>query len=141
MLAREAGLDLVEISPDARPPVCKIVDYGKMKYEEKKKEKEQKAKQTVVLTKEMKFRPKTEEHDLEFKTRHIQRFLEEGNRCLMVVQLKGRERAHPRVGEELLKRVAASLGELAEIGRGPILEGNNVTMLLTPKSGTAKKDE
>lgn len=97
-IAEEAGLDLVEVSPNVRPPVCKILDYGKLKYDEKKKAKEYKAAQSTVLTKEMKFSPKTEGHDKDFKTKHVQRFLEEGNRCLLVVQFRGRERAPARRG-------------------------------------------
>lgn len=132
-LAKSAGLDLVEVSPHSRPPVCKILDYGKMKYDEKKKDKEKKAKQAKVVTKEMKFRPKTDNHDLQFKTNHVKRFLEEGNRCLLVVQFRGRERVHPRVGEELLYSVADSLAELAEVAKRPMLEGSRMTMLLAPK--------
>jgi len=133
-MAKEAGLDLVEVSPNARPPVCKILDYGKFKYEEKKKAKEARANQTKVVTKEMKFRPKTDTHDLKFKTEHIRRFIEEGNRCLLIVQFKGRERAHPEVGSRLLEGVAESLGELVEVSKRPVMEGNRMTMLLAPKS-------
>jgi translation initiation factor IF-3 len=133
-LAKELGLDLVEISPNARPPVCKILDYGKLKYDEKKKAKEHKASQITVLTKEMKFSPKTEGHDKDFKTKHVQRFLEEGNRCLLVVQFRGRERSHPHVGEALLLEVAESLSDVAEVTNKPAMEGGKMVMLLSPKA-------
>ena len=116
-----------------RPPVCKILDFGKLKYDEKKKAKEAKANQTTVLTKEIKFRPKTDTHDLEFKTNHVRRFLEDGNRCLLVVTFKGRERVHPNVGRELLLGVAETLGDLAECSGNPALDGNKMTMTLSPK--------
>jgi len=132
-IAKEAGLDLVEVSPNVRPPVCKILDYGKLKYDEKKKAKEYKATQTTVLTKEMKFRPKTEGHDKDFKTKHVQRFLEEGNRCLLVVQFRGRERAHPHVGEALLLEIAEVLSDVAEVTNKPAMEGGKIVMLLSPK--------
>lgn len=132
-LARELNLDLVEVSPNARPPVCKILDYGKLKYDEKKKAKEYKASQTTVLTKEMKFRPKTEGHDRDFKTKHVQRFLEDGNRCLLVVQFRGRERSHPHVAEALLLEVAEALSSISEITNKPTMEGGKMVMLLSPK--------
>jgi translation initiation factor IF-3 len=136
-LAQAADLDLVEVSPNVRPPVCKILDYGKFKYDEKKKRKEAKANQTVIQTKEIKFRPKTDEHDKAFKARHVRRFVESGNRCLLVVQFRGRERAHPRVAEALLLSVAETLGDVAEIVNKPAMEGGRMTMTLAPKSTKA----
>jgi translation initiation factor IF-3 len=133
-IAEEAGLDLVEVSPNVRPPVCKILDYGKFKYDEKKKLKEQKANQTTVQTKEIKFRPKTEGHDKDFKSKHVRRFIEAGNRCVLVVQFRGRERAHPRVGEALLLEVAETLSDIAEITNRPAMEGGRMVMLLSPKA-------
>lgn len=138
-LARDNGLDLVEISPNARPPVCKILDYGKFKFEEKKKAKERKAIQVTVETKEMKFRPKTEQHDMEFKCRHIRRFLEEGNRCLLVVLFKGRERAHPQVGLELLNGVVEQMADIGEVIQKPFLEAGKLSVLLAPKSKATTK--
>ncbi len=138
-LALDKGLDLVEISPNARPPVCKILDYGKFKYDEKKKAKENRAGSTKIETKEMKFRPKTDDHDLDFKCKHIEKFLSSGNKCRLVVFFKGRERVHPKVGRKLLDGVAARFEEIADIAQQPVMEGNRMSMMLIPKSGVIRR--
>lgn len=129
-IAEEKGLDLVEISPNAVPPVCKIVDYGKFKYEQAKN----KPKRHSSEVKEIKFRPKTEAHDLDFKIKHIRNFLEEGSRVRLVVAFRGREIVHPNIGAQLLERVAESLADLAVVDTRPNLEGRNMTMVVAPKS-------
>ena len=139
-LAMEHGLDLVEVSANTRPPVCKILDYGKFKYDEKKKAKEKRANQTKVETKEMKFRPKTDSHDMDFKCKHVGKFLADGNRCKLVVFFKGRERAHPRVGSDLLYRVAERFEDIAEISQQPSMEGNRMTMMLAPRPSAPAKE-
>lgn len=129
--AIESGLDLVEISPTARPPVCKIMDYGKYKYEISKKKQEARKKQTVVHVKEIKLRPKTDEHDLQTKVRHIKRFLEDGDKAKVTVQFRGREMAHKDIGQAVLERVIQSLGEEAAIEQPPRFEGRFLTMMVT----------
>ena len=122
-LAEEAGLDLVEVAAKAVPPVCKIMDYGKFKYEENRKRKEAKKNQSVVELKEIKFRPKTDDHDFDFKVKHIRRFLQEGNKAKLVVIFRGREIVHPETGQDVLKRVYAETQDLAQIEQAPIMEG------------------
>jgi translation initiation factor IF-3 len=140
-IAREKGLDLVEVAPTSRPPVCKILDYGQYKYEEKKRKKEAKAKQSKVEIKEMKFRPKTDSHDLDFKTKHVRRFLEEGNKCKLVVQFRGRERAHPEVGEALLVAISESLDDVGEVtSRRPLMEGSRMILMLAPRVGVLRRE-
>jgi translation initiation factor IF-3 len=139
-LAKEKGLDLVEVSGNTRPPICKILDYGKFKYDEKKKAKEKRANSTKIETKEMKFRPKTDSHDMDFKCRHVGKFLTEGNRCKLVVFFKGRERAHPRVGNDLLMRVAERFEDIAEVTQSPSMEGNRMTMMLAPRPKAPAKE-
>lgn len=133
-IANEAGLDLVEISPNAKPPVCKITDYGKYKYELQKKAKEAKKRQVIVLVKEIKLRAKTEDHDLEFKLRHIERFLAEGNKAKITVKFRGRELAHKNLGREMLDKIAKKLEEVGSIEQFPKMEGRNMTMLIAPKT-------
>ena len=131
--AQEQGLDLLEVSPNARPPVCKIVDAGRWKYEQSKKQREAKKKQTVVETKQIKLRPKTDDHDLAFKTRHARRFLEEGNKVQFVVRFRGRENAHPETGKKALDKIMAELTEIARLERIPKYENRTMTMLIAPK--------
>ena len=138
-IAREKGLDLVEVAPTSRPPVCKILDYGQFKYEEKKKKKDARTKQTKVELKEMMFRPKTDSHDLDFKTKHVRRFLEAGNKCKMVVRFRGRERAHPNVGRDLLLHVADQLKDIAEILQSPSIEGPKMSLTLGPRAGVIRQ--
>ncbi|HET9751800.1 MAG TPA: translation initiation factor IF-3 [Myxococcales bacterium] len=130
--AAEFGLDLVEVSPMAKPPVCKIMDYGKFKYETKKKANEAKKKQTVVKLKEVKFRPKTEEHDYGFKTKAIREFLEEGNKARCTVMFRGREITHREIGQAILTRIAQDLKDIAVVEQSPRLEGRILFMILAP---------
>ena len=130
--AAEYGLDLVEVSPMAKPPVCKIMDYGKFKYEAKKKANEAKKKQTVVKLKEVKFRPKTEEHDYNFKTKAIREFLEEGNKARCTVMFRGREITHREIGQAILSRIGQDLKDIAVVEQAPRLEGRLLFMILAP---------
>ena len=131
--ADEAGFDLVEISPNSNPPVCKIMDYGKFKYELAKKEKETKKKQHVVITKEIRLRPKIEEHDFEFKLRHARKFLESGHRVKATVMFRGRENAHREYGERVLNRFGEALDDIAKIDKDAKLEGGQLVIFFTKK--------
>ncbi len=131
-LAQERGLDLVEVAPQARPPVCKIIDYGKFKYEQKKKAQLAKKKQSVVSVKEVKFRPKTDKHDFEVKVNNARRFLEDGYKVKATVMFRGREMAHREIGFDRLKTFAESLRGVATIEQAPRMEGRTATMLLAP---------
>ncbi len=133
-LAEEQGLDLVEVAPQATPPVCRIMNYGKYKYQQSKKFQEAKKHQTVIQVKEVKLRPRTEEHDLQFKLRHAKRFLSEGNKVKFSMLFRGREIAHPEMGKELLDRIITELKDLMVIEQAPRLEGRNLVMLLAPKT-------
>jgi translation initiation factor IF-3 len=124
---------LVEIAPDAKPPVCKIIDYGKYMYEKKKKEKEAKKKQHTVNVKELRFRPNTDDHDLEFKTRHAREFLESGDKVKATVQFRGRDMLYTEKGELLLLQLAKSLEDIAKIETKPNMEGRRMIMMITPK--------
>jgi|TARA_R100000541_G_scaffold38667_5_gene46510 translation initiation factor IF-3 len=124
---------LVEIAPDAKPPVCKIIDYGKYMYEKKKKEKEAKKKQHTVNVKELRFRPNTDDHDLEFKTRHAREFLESGDKVKATVQFRGRDMLYTEKGELLLLQLAKSLEDVAKIETKPNMEGRRMIMMITPK--------
>lgn len=131
--AQEMGLDLLEVSPTARPPVCKIIDAGKWKYEQSKKQREAKRNSTTVELKQIKLRPKTDQHDIEFKTKHAKRFLEEGNKVQFVVRFRGRENAHPETGRAALDRIMAGLVEVAKLERMPVYENRVMTMTVAPK--------
>jgi translation initiation factor IF-3 len=131
--AMSLGLDLVEVAPDAKPPVCRIMDYGKYRYEQSKKAKDARKKQTVIQIKEVKMRPKTDEHDLEFKTRHIEKFLKEGNKAKVTMIFRGREVMHTNLGRKLLDKLAEDLKDSAIIEQLPRLEGKNMVMILAPK--------
>jgi translation initiation factor IF-3 len=131
--AEEAGLDLVEVSPKAQPPVCRIMDYGKFKYETAKKTKQAKKNQTVVTLKEIKFRPKTESHDLEFKVRAIRRFLEEGNKAKLVIVFRGREIVHPETGQAVLQKVVQRVADIASVEQIAMMEGRRMSMVIGPK--------
>ncbi len=130
--AAEEGLDLVEISPMARPPVCKIMDYGKFKYETKKKAGEAKKKQVVVQLKEVKLRPKTDEHDYDFKVKNVRRFLEEGNKARVTIMFRGREITHKEIGQQILQDVANDVKEVGIIEQAPRQEGRQMFMILAP---------
>jgi translation initiation factor IF-3 len=136
--AREQGLDLVEVSPDARPPVCKILDYGKYKYEHEKREKEARKKQHTVVVKEIKIRPKIGEHDLEVKLKHVKEFFEEGDRVRLIITFRGREMAHQDLGRAVLEKALAALSEHGVLEQHPKFEGNNLGCLLAPKAVPVK---
>lgn len=131
--AQDMGLDLLEIAPNARPPVCKIIDAGKWKYEEAKLKRENKKKQSHQELKQIKLRPKTGDHDLEFKTRHARRFLEEGNKVQFVVRFRGRENVHPETGKAALDKIMANLTDVARLERMPVYENRMMTMMVAPK--------
>jgi translation initiation factor IF-3 len=137
-LAEEMDLDLVEVAPLADPPVCKIMDYGKYRYEQTVKMKEARKKQAVVSFKEMKMRPKIDRHDYEIKKRHIERFLKAGHKVKVTVMFRGREMTHTEKGLELLQQLAEEVSELGSVESEPRLEGRNMQMILTPVN-TAKK--
>ena len=131
--AEARGLDLVEVAPMARPPVCRIMDYGKFKFEQAKAARAAKKKQHSIQLKEIKFRPGIDNHDFEFKCRHAKQFLEEGNKVKVTMMFRGRQMAHPELGREVLDRVSEILGDVAKLEQEAKLEGRNMTMLLTPK--------
>ena len=131
--ARELGLDLLEVSPNARPPVCKIIDAGKWKYDQAKKQREAKKKATVVEVKQIKLRPKTDEHDIAFKSRHARRFLEEGNKVQFIVRYRGRENAHPETGRAALDKIMQELVDVAKLEQMPRYENRTMTMVIAPK--------
>ncbi|MFQ5772826.1 MAG: translation initiation factor IF-3 [bacterium] len=132
-IAMNRGMDLVELSPDAAPPVCKIMDYGKYKYQQSKKEKITKKKQHVINVKEIRLRPKIEDHDFNFKTNHARKFLEKGNKVKASVLFRGREMTHKEFAKTLLERMAAELDDIAKIDREPLMEGRMMIMYLTKK--------
>lgn len=131
--ASEAGLDLVEISPTAQPPVCRITDFGKFKFESAKRERDKKKNSFQAETKQIRFRPKTDEHDLAFKIKNSREFIEEGHRVQFEVRFKGRENAHPDVGKLVLERVVAAMSDIAKIDRTPQYENKSMSMLMSPK--------
>lgn len=134
--AEEAGLDLVEISPNADPPVCKILDYGKYKYEQQKKAAEARKKQKTIDVKEIQIRPMIEEHDYQVKLRAAKRFLEEGDKIKVTLKFRGREMAHTQLGMDLVKRMIEDIGEAGKIDSAPRLEGKQILMVMsstTPK--------
>ena len=132
-LAKEAGMDLVEVASTSEPPVCRIMDYGKFKYEQQKKKQEAKKRQAVVQIKEIKVRPKTDDHDYETKVRHIRRFLEEGDRCKITVFFRGREIVHKDRGADILDRIIADLQDIAKVEQEARAEGRTLQMMLVPK--------
>lgn len=145
MMARERNFDLVEISPDASPPVCKIMDFGKFKYEKKKRDHESKRKQKVVEVKEIKLRPKTDVHDRATKTQHAREFLDRGDKVRVVVAFRGREMAYPEIGARILDEVAKALTDYGTVERPPQMEGRMMAMIITPlpesKRPAKKTDE
>ena len=137
-MAEERELDLVEIAPKAKPPVCRIVDYQRFLYEQKKKEKEKKAKAAKVVVKELRFGPNTDEHDYNFKLKHAQNFLEEGNKVKATVFFRGRTIIFKDRGKELLARFAQDLEEIGKVEKVPTMEGRRMTMIIAPKKGKKK---
>lgn len=133
-LAEEEGFDLVEVAPNERPPVCRIMDYGKYKYQKSKRLQQAKKKQKIILVKEIKLRPKTEEHDYRFKTQHVRRFLQDGHKAKVTVVFRGREMAHTELGRRILDRVIEDLEDVATVEQLPKQEGRNMTMVLGPRS-------
>ncbi len=131
-LARDQDLDLVEVAPQADPPVCRIMDYGKYKYEQAVKQRESRRKQSQVVVKEMKMRPKIDQHDYETKKGHIVRFLHQGAKVKVTIMFRGRETMHPENGRRLLDRLAEELGDIARVDTPPKLDGRNMTMVLSP---------
>ncbi len=138
-LAEEKGLDLVEISPRAFPPVCRIMDYGKYKYEEAKKKQQARKRASTVETKEIKFRPKTEGHDMDFKVKHVRRFLEEGNKVRLAVVFRGREITHPQTGLNVLNRVIERCADISAVEANQNMEGRRMIMVIAPKPGVVQK--
>jgi translation initiation factor IF-3 len=134
-LAQEQGLDLVEISPDARPPVCRILDYGKYLYDESKNAKRAKKRQTSTQLKEMRFRPKIDEHDINFKTEKLREFLSEGHKVRAYVEFRGREMTHTEFGYKILERVKASLADVGMPEPSVRMEGRHMSLIINPKKG------
>jgi len=132
-MAVEAGLDLVEIAPNADPPVCKILDFGKYKYEEQKKKNEAKKKQKVIEVKEIKFRPSIDDHDYDVKMRSMTKFIGEGDKVKVTMRFRGRELAHQELGMDVLMRVKGDLDAIAKVEQFPRMEGRQMTMVVSPK--------
>jgi translation initiation factor IF-3 len=132
-MAEEAGLDLVEISPTATPPVCKIMDFGKFKYETQKREAEARKKQKIIEIKEIKFRPGTDTHDYDVKMRSVLKFLEEGDKVKITLRFRGREMAHQELGLELLRRVESDVAQFGKVENMPKLEGRQMVMMIGPR--------
>ncbi len=138
-LAEEAGLELVEVNPRAAPPVCKIMDFGKFKYETSKKEKASRRHQSTIVLKEIKLRPKTDEHDFDFKVKHIRRFLAEGNKCKLVIVFRGREIVHPETGQAMLDSVVKAVSDIAMVEQRPMMEGRRMVMTIGPRGGVIRR--
>jgi len=133
-LAERAGLDLVEISPNATPPVCKIMDFGKFKYETQKRESEARKKQKIIEVKEVKFRPNTDTHDYDVKMRNVFKFLENGDKVKVTLRFRGREMAHQNLGRELLEKVADDVKEIGKVENMPKMEGRQMVMMIGPSA-------
>ena len=133
-IAQERELDLVEVAPEAAPPVCRIMDFGKYKYQQSRRAKDARKKQTIIQVKEVKMGPKTDEHDYQFKARHVRRFIEEGNKAKVTIRFRGREMVHTERGRRLLDRMTQDMVDIASIESHPKLEGRNMVMILTPKA-------
>jgi translation initiation factor IF-3 len=131
-IAREKGLDLVEVAPQANPPVCRLLDYGRYKFETIKREKDQRRRQNIIKLKEMKLRPKVADHDFQTKFRGMRQFLEQGEKVKVTIMFRGREMVHQEIGRRLLERVADAAKDVAVIERQPIMEGRNLFMILAP---------
>lgn len=132
-IALSKGLDLVEVAPAAKPPVCRIMDIGRFRYEQSKREREARKKQRIINIKEVKLRPNIEDHDFEVKAKNAIRFLEDGDKVKVTIMFRGRELTHPQLGRELLERMALVVQEIAAVEKNPKLEGRNMTMILSPK--------
>ena len=137
-MAEEQGLELVEVNPRAAPPVCKIMDFGKFKYETSKKEKASRKHQSTIVLKEIKLRPKTDEHDFDFKVKHIRRFLAEGNKCKLVIVFRGREIVHPEMGQVMLDQVLKAVNDVAMVEQRAMMEGRRMVMTIGPRGGVIR---
>ncbi|WP_371381727.1 translation initiation factor IF-3 [Sporomusa aerivorans] len=137
-LAGEQNLDLVEVAPTAKPPVCRIMDFGKFRYEQQKRDKEVKKKQKVITLKEVKIRPNIEDHDFNVKLKNAQRFLEDGDKVKVTIMFRGRELSHPELGKQVLVRMASLLKDMATVEREAKLEGKNMIMIVAPKPNTTQ---
>jgi translation initiation factor IF-3 len=131
--ADRLNLDLVEVAPMATPPVCKVMDFGKYRYEQEQKAKEARKHQTTISIKEIKLRPKIDDHDFDTKKGHVERFLKKGDKVKLTIMFRGRELVHPHLGERLLRRMAEDLAEIGEVESEPNLDGRNMIMMLAPK--------
>ncbi len=140
-LAAERGLDLVEVAPQMEPVVCRLMDYGRFKYEQSKRERESRRKQRVVEIKELKIRPRIDDHDFEVKAKAVRRFLEEGNKVKLTVMFRGREILRPEMGAEVLKRLVDRIAALAVVEQEPRVEGRNMVMLLSPRPVRGEKEK
>jgi len=140
-MAEEAEVDLVEIAPNAEPPVCRLMDYGKFKYQEQKRQAEARAKQKIIQVKEVKFRPATDEGDYQVKLRNLKRFLDEGDKAKVTLRFRGREMAHQELGMRVLERVRDDLTEMAIVEAMPKLEGRQMVMVLAPRKKSPAKSE
>ena len=132
-IAKEAGLDLVEVAPNTQPPVCKLLDYGRYKFELEKKSKESKKKQRSLRLKEIKMQPKIQTHDLQFKTKHVKQFLSEGNKVKVTIRFRGRELAHTEIGRNVLEKILDLLEDCYNLDKAPSMEGRFMSMYLSPK--------
>ena len=139
--AREQGMDLVEVAPNADPPVCRIIDYGKFQYENKKKANEAKKKQVIITVKEVKFRPGTDDHDYNFKMKHARQWLEEGDKVKATIFFRGREITHRELGAQLLERLEKALADVGEVEQRPRMEGNQMFLVFTPKKHKTARHE
>ena len=137
-IARQKGLDLVEIAATAVPPVCRIMDFGRYQYQEQKRARSAKKHQKVILVKEIKFRPKVDEHDYQFKKKHIERFLGDGDKVKATIFFRGRENAHPEIGRRILERLIGDLSEIGVAESDPQKEGNQLHTILAPKPGVKR---
>ena len=133
-LARSQEFDLVEVAPEAQPPVCRIMDFGKYKYTQARRQKEARKKQTTILVKEVKMGPKTERHDFDFKVKHVRRFLEEGHKAKVTVRFKGREMAHTELGWKMLQKMVEAVQEIAVTENNPRMDGRMLHIMLSPKA-------
>jgi len=140
-LANELGMDIVEVAPDARPPVCRLMDYGKYKYEQSVRQREARKKQTRTIIKEVKFRPKIDDHDYAVKMRRAVGFLDEGDKVKVTLMFRGREITHPELGERILRRLVEDVKEHGEVESGPKLEGRNMTMQIAPLRNRSNKSD
>ncbi|GAA4404730.1 translation initiation factor IF-3 [Advenella faeciporci] len=132
-MAEQADVDLVEIAPNASPPVCRLMDYGKFKYQEQKRQQEAKAKQKVIQVKEVKFRPATDEGDYQVKLRNLRRFIDDGDKAKVTLRFRGREMAHQELGMRVLERIREDLGDTVQVEAMPKLEGRQMVMVLAPR--------